>query len=282
MKALHLFKSSSLYLALGAIACIRIFNHENWSIPFDYYVFVFFSVLLVYNLHRLVKLHFGAYKGFRAKQEEISNLRYFHFILVAFSTLVCSVSALDFIAPFLQYSIWAVLVALAYSIPLLRGKALREIFWFKGVSVSLVWTYVTAILPWLLFDQSSNFPASNLIMLWMSRLLFFYVITGLSDIRDINGDAGQIRTLPQLIGVNKSVGIYASLTAAMTMLQLFAFLDNYLSWPKMLAFGLSNVALFLLCLGAKKNQPENYYSFGVDGVLILQLVLFGVFNDWAL
>jgi hypothetical protein len=160
------------------------------------------------------------------------------------------------------------LATIFYVIPLWsKGKNLRNVVSLKLFLIAFSWAGVTVLFP--LIHEEITF-SSNVWITFFQRFLFIVAVTIPFDIRDLNFDLPEIRTLPQIIGINNSkyVGTIA--------LFLFFALE-FFKVPKnesaiLIISVVSFVSLLFLILSGK-NRNRFYCSFWVESLPILWLLL---------
>jgi len=154
-----------------------------------------------------------------------------------------------------------------WKIPLLKGKNLRDIPGIKIYLIALVWIAICVIMPFILNSNSDYYFIS---VLSISLFLFMVAITIPFDIRDIKLDDVSKKTIPQLIGVKKSV--YLSIVLLIASQILLQSLISF-NWG-ILLFTLIGISALLK---AKQPQHELFYSAAIDGLLIIQIVQLSIF-----
>jgi len=161
----------------------------------------------------------------------------------------------------------------AYNVPVTFGsrisKGIRSIFILKNVWLAFVWACVTVVLP-LLGSDEKIFSSNNL-MLFLSRLIFIYVITVAFDIRDVKHDAkNNLKTLPTQLGISFTKWI--AMLSLVIFCVLIYFHVNMQSDLKHIApaFYISAMALGVLVLLAQPKNKLFFYDVMMDGMLVLQ------------
>lgn len=157
-----------------------------------------------------------------------------------------------------------------WKIPGLNGKNLRDVPGIKIYIIAIVWVIICVLVPYLI---NPNLERTELIFIILSELLFMISITIPFDIRDINLDEDSKKTIPQLIGVKKSVWISILLLISSQILLFFVL--NTFNFGLILTGLIGSVVLFF----AKPNRQELYFSGIIDGLLIAQpIILFVMIN----
>ncbi len=161
----------------------------------------------------------------------------------------------------------SLLLCILYIKPLF-GTTLRIVPGLKLKIVALVWAIVTVLLPSL---QVGNTLDSAVILLFIQRILFVYVITLPFEIRDLKEDAPSLATIPQTIGVAKTKKL------GMVLISLF-FLLTFFIQPISEYWVLSVLGVYFLVMlalyHANEEQTPNYSSFWVESLSIFWLILF--------
>ncbi|MES2629771.1 MAG: hypothetical protein V4616_12460 [Bacteroidota bacterium] len=236
-----------------------------------------FAVLLFYNLHRLVKLYTGAYDGLPALRTEYVASAYVLWTVVILSFFITVLLGFDLFMRHWKLLFWAALVAAIYAMPVLPSphglRSLREFPGGKGIVVAGVWSYTTAVLPVLIAGRADWFDTPGSWIFLAARFLLFYVITGISDIRDVKNDPAHLNTVPQLIGVRNTIALYLFLVAVIMVMNVFTYLTGMLPLSRFVAYLLSNVLLAVLVVRSGRRQPAWFYAILVDGLVVFQWII---------
>jgi len=197
-------------ILLGFFAFVFTFGlHHNWQQKVTYSASVFFSIIGIYNFHRLYK--------FKNNQLNESlkiwvELNFLTVQLLCFFGILLScclfVLLLNFELQHLVLLSSCLLISLIYVV-----LKWREFPFLKAFLVALVWTIVLVILP--------NLMQAKLEIGNFTFMLFFYALTIPSDARDIKMDHKKMKTLPQLIGKKRSYNI------AILLLNLFVLFQSF-------------------------------------------------------
>ncbi|MDX2000825.1 MAG: hypothetical protein SFW35_00205 [Chitinophagales bacterium] len=163
------------------------------------------------------------------------------------------------------------ILAMAYAVPVLRWRQglikLRDIGIFKPFLLASVWTGATALLPML----ELNAPLSREWLLLLAQRWFFMAALCIPfDVKDMAYDRATMHspTLPIRLGLAKTKAIAVVLLAG----YLFIAFVRIGCQPALLGYALSFVYVLFLLLRNKTTDPEHYYTFWLDGAMILQLV----------
>jgi 4-hydroxybenzoate polyprenyltransferase len=268
MKYLKLFVFSNLFIACAAglmmMQTCMIFNLPATELSW----LTFFGTLFLYNFHRLYRFR---------KSRLVKDSRYQwvinHRSLLVILSLISVAGAFFFTQKLRLQSFVYLLVlcfiALGYVIEFIgkkpHRKALRDLPGLKIFIIALVWSLFMVGLPSLQFDVVPE----NVFLVLTEKCFFIFAITVPFDIRDQHFDKAHQKTLPQLLGTNGAVaaGMFAILISI--TLCIVVFIHNTYNLPylisQLIAYGFSAWLIFL----SKKTRNELFYSFLVDGTIIL-------------
>jgi hypothetical protein len=258
---------SNLFISLCAAAItietyLLRFPEINWI----YVSFTFFSTLVFYDFPSLffAKEAFSTDESERHKwiNENKKTLGLFLILGVIGTSITIFLFPLKFILSFIPIAI----IAFAYFFP---QTHLRSIAGLKGGVITFVWTAVTCIYPMLLhsFPESDHkyffYGYNGLLM--AQRFFFILPLCITFNVRDMEADkSAGIRTVPLAYGIQA--------TKIICLLSLFLF-TAFLRFP----FGKIEIALLvsaivtaIFILGTSKSRSEYFYSFWIDGMILLQ------------
>ncbi len=255
---------SNLFISICAAAItaetyLLIHSDINWL----YIIFVFFSTILLYAFPSL----FFAEEAFSVNQSErhrwiIENRN----TLIGFSvisSLVLAVTVFFFPLKFILLMIPNVVLAFAYFFPQTR---LRSITGLKAIIVAFVWTMVTYVYPFLL----DNLSLEKSLLGALERFLFLIPICIIFNVRDVEADriAG-VRTIPVIYGVKPSI---ISCLISLLLFCAFVFFNRGFS-AEAIALTASAIITGILILKSSPEKDDYFYSFWIDGMIILQAEL---------
>lgn len=254
-KLFDFYLDASVHVAL-AVGCLVGVTAALLNIP------ITFGLLAFTILGTIVCYNFVKYGVEAEKYLIVTNI--YHKYIQIFSFL-CFLGAFYFFFG-LERKIWVTvfflgLISTLYAVPFLpNARNLRSLGGLKIYIVAAVWTGFTVLLP--VMD-------ANMSILWDVRVLciqrFILVIILLLpfEIRDLQWDDTALRTLPQIIGIQRTKRLGMVLTiffVAMTFLK-----DDV----TLLDFGtrLSVGIVLFLSLVSKGNYRTKYFvSFWVEGI----------------
>ena len=263
--ALSLYKVSEILLMIP--------SNQKMSL------FVFFSTLASYNFTRIPILFFQN-EHFSCARKWVHNNK-FIFILIIFLSTIVSIYYMILLG-LIYLSLPLIFISLFYTSSPIRilkisfpninlnflSYCIRSIPFLKIFLISFSWTYLTIIIPAIINGLPFNF---FLIVNIIIRFLFVFSITIPFDIRDLKFD--KIITIPSFFGLQKAKIIsYISLLFC-EFLILILWLYNYLFF----AFFVSLLIIFelvsLFIYFTKKDSKELFFSFYIEGLSLLMLVL---------
>ena len=136
--------------------------------------------------------------------------------------------------------------------------------------IAITFAMVTVLVVYM---DTGRHIDKNCYLLLMEKALFIFAITIPFDIRDIDVDRiSNVKTIPRYLGIAKSVRIAQFSTAAAMLLVLF---NDLYTLNYTLTMLLTYVATIALLQFTDSKREDLFFSFGVDGLMILQtLALF--------
>ncbi len=270
----HLFVFSSLFIAVCALVMIHQANHllQLEYDKFNFAVFVLFATLCSYNFH------WGLTTNTESTLVRLSwtnRHRNLHIVVFVVGAIGAGIYFFYFIEHWFVLSI-SVLLTFLYSAPKLSFLTfLRKVAVGKTIFLSMVWTYVTSVLP-LLID-GRHWTTADLLFC-ASRFFFIYSICILFDYRDRDWDRNEgIRSMITFLserGVDRlfagSLAAFMLLTAAMYFTGMQALVVTLMLIP-----GLIMIPLYKI---GKKNFSDYLYYIVLDGMMMLPAILTSIFT----
>jgi len=262
---------SNIWIGLGAVS-FSLLYFQCFNVPIDnqFLGFIFTATFFTYNFQRLVKLRFDkdATNGFRfswiqANQNLVISL-------TVLSGSICAVLSYGYVIRH-----WHLLAIIAFfsffyvwRLPFSKYN-LRSIPLLKIYLVGITWIFTCILLPHLEFGHGKI--DERLILFASSLFLFIIAITIPFDIRDVDKDEAEKRTIPQLIGVNRAKYL-AILLYCLSHIGLMFFLGF---WD----YGILISAIFgtIVLYFTKVERTDNYFSILVDSLLITIFLLLNLF-----
>jgi len=246
-----------------------------------YPVFLFFATLFLYCFHRIYR------SGRRAAAEKLAPRHRWveanRFLFLCVLTVAASGTAVSvlFLIP-LRTSLYLLpigLLSLGYTVPFVPWKGtlwrLRDIPGIKILLISLVLGLTTVLLPVLSYTSPRALLQPQICFIFLRRIFFIFAITVPFDIRDMEYDRQQgTRTLPLWAGIRQSLLLAFGALAVFAGLALIQFFYSAtLSLPMLMALLVSAFAAGGIIAYAGKERTDYYYSFFVEGTMLLQCLL---------
>jgi hypothetical protein len=233
------------------------FDLTNYLTP----LFIFFSTLLVYTVHQLLK-HENQYQALSNKVLYIKTLT------VIISSFFCTSLGVELFTPY-QISIIApfAIISLMYSAKVLSSQknnySPRELPYSKIFLITTAWVFATKKIPELM-DGEFMIDYQDITL-----ALFIFAITIPFDIRDLNIDKISQKTIPSILGIKKSILLSQILLITYCGIHFIFTQDNFIFF---LLFALVSFIL----VSYSVNRPKYYYTGILDGLIMLKgLVIIG-------
>ena len=244
----------NFWIAFGAVGLtyansMMIYNQVNHKLL----IIVFLTTLSGYNLQRIMRGK--EQNSFEIKDDWLSKNIISLAIISIVSLFICAYLfigiSLDRLLIFAPFSF----IVLFYRWPIL-GISLRDIPFIKVLLIAFCWGFVTVFLPELFYG---NEFLNNWIYI-LSSFLYILGITIPFDIRDMDLDNQSKKTIPQLFGKPLSC-LFATAIILLSGL-VFIILKQY-------SMFLHCLFSALIVLFSYKTRPDYYYSFILDGLLVI-------------
>jgi len=263
------YLDASIHVAFAVTSLLMITNlFLNISPEEHLILFVFFGTVPTYNF-----IKYGA----EAKKYILVKNSY-HRQIQIFSLLLVALAGYHFI--FLSYKVWLICFVLAlliglYALPVsAKHKNLRNSGIFKVLLVAFVWTGTTVIIPVISSALSFSWDIGILIL---QQIMLILILLIPFEIRDLEYDELNLKTIPQRIGVPKTKILGALLSFIFLMA---TFLKDDLSRleiiGKTILFLILNVMLFM----THRNQSKYFASFFVESIPIFWLGLLIILENY--
>ncbi|PKP45065.1 MAG: hypothetical protein CVT95_09660 [Bacteroidetes bacterium HGW-Bacteroidetes-12] len=239
-------------------------------------VLVFSATYFIYNFQRLVRINQKeideANIGFRMKWVYKNKKPIVFTIVIAAIIIIGSLIYID-MKTIMVLTIMGIL-SIVYVIRFIpynkKWLRLRDIPYLKIFVIAFVWTLVTGLLPLVSSKDVSQINLQHILFL-IKQFLFVVAITIPFDIRDMRYDIEKgIKTLPLAFGVKYTLllGIlllFGFVSIASYEFLVFQSITMGLWIAEIIAILLVVILLFL----SKKQQPELFYSFIIEGTSLL-------------
>lgn len=243
---------SHIHLAIFSI--IYILGIYNGSEHSPYYALMFaFSILSIYNFHRLWKLRRGDLPDviiYWLESNKASVIFLSSISLLLAGYLYARYFAQNYLIHLLCTACVFICILYVYRI---RKCSLREIPYIKIFLVFGIWYFLLHILPHMLFN-SFVYPVEGFITL--------FAILIPSDMKDIDYDPKEMKTIPQVIGTNNSLKLMRFLS--ILGICYLVIIQNNSSMPWIISF---TYMFFLTFFHSRINK--DYYFVWIDACFLI-------------
>ncbi|MFT4664419.1 MAG: 4-hydroxybenzoate polyprenyltransferase [Polaribacter sp.] len=233
---------------------------------------VFLATLFLYAAHRIVGI--SRLKDFFDvdRYNVIASFKWHIFLYAAVAGVGCLYCFL-YLDRALQWAlILPGLFSLAYVIPFLGNKKrLRDVNHVKIYLIAIVWAFVTVVLPALELKQATTLPV---LLMFIERVFFIFIITLPFDIRDLKVDAfSEVKTLPAQLGLEKTLKLGYSCAAVFLLLVLVNLGIGTYSIGQVVGLFISGISTTWLLSKSSPDRHDYFYSGLMDGTMVFQFLL---------
>lgn len=253
---------SSLHLSLCVLSLIIITN-LRFDLDFSYGLFVciFCATIVVYNF---IKYASTLPYYFFTKNTPVKKIQILSFISGFF--LVISVFFLKTNTILIGFILFV--LCLTYVVPLNRTSInIRNYSKVKIFIVAFCWAGATILMP---FAENARIDLWDNVWQFLQRFIFVFVYTLPFEIRDLEYDSIKLKTIPQVIGINKTKIL------AYLLLIIFCVIGFFID-SEGSKFFLSDIIIAfttaVLISKTKLDQSKYYTSFLVEGLPIFWLIV---------
>ena len=278
--AFHWIFYGNIFIAFCAV-CMTLETYLIVELPITYkstfplLLIIFFSTFFIYNMDLFGR---GNVIDNIASERLSWRIKYRAVIKMINVCVGLLILALSFFSTYksLLFFLHLAVISMAYYFSFEIGSAkftpLRKIPLLKAFVISYVWAGSTVLLPVL--RNSVSIYSGEVARLFFERYFFLFALAIMFDIRDLNADHKNIRTIPGLVGSAGTKILSFLLLFASAFIVCFHYQDFYLTG----AFLLSFVAAGFFIYKTRADSGEYYFLLLMDGAMILQfiLVLFSV------
>lgn len=259
---LNFYINASIHVALSVYALVRITEYYfelAYNENLNY--FIFFGTITAYNFIKYAGVAKFYHMSLTKRMRLIQIFSFFCFCALCYYGWVLPFKTLLLFTPF-------GLLTVLYIVPFLMGfqKNLREISYLKIFVVAGVWAGVTSTIPLL---ANGNEVDTTMILSFTQRLLFIIVLILPFEIRDIELDLKDIKTLPQKIGIPQTKKVGLALLLFVLTLE-FLITESTVNRNVLLAICF---VLLLFLMRSKQNQSKYYSAFWVESLPIFWWLL---------
>jgi hypothetical protein len=256
----YLAKSNLIIAACAGLLVSGAYSAFELPVHYPLVGFVFFATLFTYNFQRRVG-DLNEDRRFSDTESLMMGAGLAGMILFSFGLQWKQLTLL------LPMGVLSIL----YAFPVVpvdgAKKSLRQLPYAKLWIIVLVWTVTSSWIP--LMDAV---VPEQLSLYILQQGFFITALTIPFDIRDLEEDGPEQRTLPQMIGVRKSRWIaLLSLTLSAVFGSVLLTVAGEYVLPLVFHLGVCAVSSFLIF---RSSRSDLFYTLGIDGMLLLQGLLF--------
>jgi 4-hydroxybenzoate polyprenyltransferase len=261
---------SNLFVSLCAAAmAMQTYLIISAEINTAYIAFTFFSTLFLYNLQRVVLS--PMYTKASASERHVwivgnkKTLTLFY-TLSAVGMAMC-VFLIGTRLLFIMVPLG--IISVFYFLP---GVRLRQLPAIKALMVSMVWAVVSVYTP-LLLEEKAQINI-ELLCMFSERTLFVLSLCIVFNIRDIAHDkASEVRTIPSLYGIKTGKGAAIICIALSLLFTMILYRLGVYSMLNTIAIAISLLITVIGIVQCSEKSSEYFYLFGIDGMMLLQMLL---------
>ncbi len=265
MKIVKWFIDSHIWIAFGAIG-LSSFTYSFLGKSFNWNIagLLFFATILTYNGQSFLKWATlkkkGNYQEHKTRVITMMIIGFIGLVPLTISFQLENLKVLLILAP--------LCFLYAFKVPVKTNASinLRSIPFIKVYLIAIVWVVSCIMFPILYENIELQFQHIALL------LIFFFYLIGITipfDIRDIKYDSTSLKTIPQLIGVEKAKILAISLLLISIGIVAFLMIAGYMKFN----LGVLSISLFAgsIFLVMRCNESKNgyYYTGYIDGTMIL-------------
>jgi hypothetical protein len=158
----------------------------------------------------------------------------------------------------------------------MKQRRLRDHGWIKIVTLTMVWTIATTMLP-MLYHGLTVFAYPLELMI---RAVFMFTLCVAFDVRDMQTDLrANIYTVPNIIGVRQSYRLMSYALVAFVLLSAFQYFrtSNEL---RLSINGVTALATAVCIHYSRRFASDRYYLGAIDGMMLLYGCLVAFFGHY--
>ncbi|MEO1545943.1 MAG: hypothetical protein AAFU74_04300 [Bacteroidota bacterium] len=256
------YLDSSIHVGFS-VASLTVVTSFMLNIPLHWNLF-FFQILATVVGYSFIKY------GVEAEKYWLVSKKYYRYI--RFFSVLCFLGSIFFLVQ-LKPAVWygvAVLgfLTLLYAIPFLgRFKNLRNVGGFKIFMVSLIWSGFTVMLPVLEANLSFDWDIG---VVAIQRFLLVFVLILPFDVRDMEKDTPSLQTIPQRLGVQKTIWLGIALSL---LVMAMTFLKDNLSLREISMNVVLMAMLIKILVQVKRNNSKYFAAFWVESIPIFWMLI---------
>jgi len=258
----YVFANLHVALSTGAMTYVTSLKHEETSTISAF--FVLLSTIVSYNFIRLLRL--DSIKSWMSVWllENKNLILILNGVCILFLVVLILELRWESVLVLIPFSI----LTFFYSVPVFYTK--RSLRFTPGIKLFVIafsWAGVTVFFPLVNAEYSLDL---EVLLLFVQRLFLVMALTIPFDIRDLNYDKTNLKTIPQLIGVKKAK-LLGGLFVLMFIILEFYFcqFEIRLILPELIVGVLVMMSLYF----SNRNQNKWFASFWVEAIPIVWLLL---------
>jgi len=260
-----LYVYNNFHIALCALAfTAEYYLRNNQPLDKKYLVFIFFSTLALYCLHRIIGINKIDISLLDKRMLSYKRMSKILFSILIISGLCASISFLSLPQQVMLMCIAPIFISLFYALPIFgKQMRLRDFPFIKIFLIAIVWTWLCYYIPASQHNDIDKF--------YLLECVFFMLLITLPfDIRDLRVDSSSgTKTIPGTIGI-KSTKILGTFLFVIALVIIY--FQREVSTVK-IALTLCYLLAWILLLGTNKERSDLYYSFFIDGLLIVRYLI---------
>ncbi len=267
--------ASNLWVGLAVCALSMLsFSEPISAVAIFYSAFLLFGTASAYSYMRWVKLIQGEALPSSPKLGWSNNLT------IAFiSTLGMGIISLAFLKQIISLGLLyalapgfliAFLYPLAFPNPHRFFSSLRSIPMLKLFLIAFAWSWLSFGVPHLISEGLWTFHTYLELLM---RIILVAALTIPFDVRDLDLDAAQLKTIPQLLGLEASLDLSRFLIMLYQVWVIFSYFYYGINLTYVLAWLLGLELGQWIIKGVAKNQSDFYISFWVESIPIIVLFI---------
>lgn len=260
---------SHVWIGLCALAMVwqtNIIVGPHFSMT-SYQAVVFFGTISLYSIHRLIGLRrLGSGMKIEGRFGMVFQFRKTGLFLAISGGLLSVVFFLRLGASEQKFLVLPAVVALLYALPVFpKGNRLRDFPFIKVFLISVVWAWLTALVP---AGKVLSFQDPSVWLLSAERGLFILGITIPFDIRDYHTDkVAGVDTLPAVIGPYRARYLSAFCLCFAGVVAFFNPLYSSAQWAALI---ISLLPALIIVKYSTPNRHDYFYTGLADGLMIVQ------------
>jgi hypothetical protein len=226
-------------------------------------LFVFFSTVLSYNFIKI----FGQslFDGVVFRERLIGKKDRIVLNTIAASYVLYFILGMDLSSILVLIPFG--LATFFYIVPIGRNDAnLRSVASIKLFLIAITWAGVSVLFPLVHAKVEVN---SEVFLVFIQRTAFILAVAIPFDIRDVQFDAGSLRTLPQIFGVR-----FSKLVGGFSLVLFFVLEFFREEGQNVFVTGMITLLAGFFLLFSRENQNRYYTTFWVESIPVLWLFLY--------